>query len=95
MLLTVMSGVQSIMQAYSHAQAILFRHAEDGSQLGLPPHRTCFERGSKCCLLAYVGAEYEIYAAFHCLMDKAAAARTCHRLCVWLKSQQNDLFAAI
>ncbi|KAK9863031.1 hypothetical protein WJX84_002813 [Apatococcus fuscideae] len=48
---------QGMMQAYAHAQAILFRHAEDGPQLGLPPHRTCFERGSSRCLLAYVGAE--------------------------------------
>ena len=43
-------------------------------------------------VLAYAGPEYELYALFDAMTDKETATRTCHRLSVWIKGQQADLF---
>ena len=46
-------------------------------------------------LLAYTGAEYEVYALFDALMDRAAASGICQRLCAWIKAQHADLFVPL
>ena len=42
--------------------------------------------------LAYAGPEYELYALFDSMVDKETATKMCHRLSVWIKGQQTDLF---
>ena len=42
--------------------------------------------------LAYAGPEYELYALFDAMTDKESATKMCHRLSVWIKGQQADLF---
>ena len=42
--------------------------------------------------LAYAGPEYELYALFDAMTDKQTATTICHRLSVWIKGQQPDLF---
>ena len=46
----------------------------------------------KLSALAYAGPEYELYALFDAMTDKQTATTTCHRLSVWIKGQQPDLF---
>ncbi|KAL0025925.1 hypothetical protein WJX77_003954 [Trebouxia sp. C0004] len=43
-------------------------------------------------VLAFVGPEYELYALFDAMTAKDTAMRICHRLSVWIKGQQADLF---
>ena len=42
--------------------------------------------------LAYAGPEYELYALFDVMTDKDSATQICHRLSVWIKGQQADMF---
>lgn len=42
--------------------------------------------------LAYAGPEYELYALFDTMTEKVVATQICHRLSVWIKGQQADLF---
>ncbi|KAL3136443.1 hypothetical protein ABBQ38_005698 [Trebouxia sp. C0009 RCD-2024] len=42
--------------------------------------------------LAYAGPEYELYALFDAMTEKLMATQICHRLSVWIKGQQADLF---
>lgn len=48
--------------------------------------------GGRMSALAFVGPEYELYALFDAMTDKGDAMRICHRLSVWVKGQQADLF---
>lgn len=42
--------------------------------------------------LAYASPEYELYALFDAMTSKELATKICHRLSVWIKGQQADLF---
>lgn len=42
-----------------------------------------------------VTPDYELYAAFDALTDRAAAARCAAKLAEWLKAQQSELFCAL
>ena len=43
-------------------------------------------------VLAFAGPEYELYAVFDAATSKDAAVKISHRLSVWIKSQQAELF---
>ena len=46
-------------------------------------------------VLAYVGAEYEVYAQFDALTDRSGALAMCQRLCTYIKNQHSDLFVPL
>ncbi|KAJ9698118.1 hypothetical protein PVL29_007287 [Vitis rotundifolia] len=57
-----------------------------------PPHKTQFRRDENYVLLCWVTPEFELYAAFDPLADKALAIRTCNRVCQWVKDVENEIF---
>jgi len=57
-------------------------------------HRVHFRSGEKQVLLAVMGQDFELYAAFDPLTDKASAVPICNRLCAWLNQKEADLFMA-
>nr|ASZ85194.1 putative vacuolar fusion protein MON1 [Selenicereus monacanthus] len=59
---------------------------------GFGPHRTQFRRDENYVLLCWVTQDFELYAAFDPLADKALAIRTCNRVCQWVKDVENEIF---
>uniref|UniRef100_A0A0R0H6P7 Vacuolar fusion protein MON1 homolog n=1 Tax=Glycine max TaxID=3847 RepID=A0A0R0H6P7_SOYBN len=63
---------------------------------GIGPHKTQFRRdenyGNKYFLLCWVTPDFELYAAFDPLADKALAIKTCNRVCQWVKDVENEIF---
>jgi hypothetical protein len=57
-------------------------------------HRVHFRAGENHVLLAVMGQDFELYATFDPLTDKASAVPICNRLCVWLNQKEADLFMA-
>ncbi|KAK3008987.1 hypothetical protein RJ639_015150 [Escallonia herrerae] len=43
-------------------------------------------------LLCWVTQDFELYAAFDPLADKALAIKTCNRVCQWVKDVENEIF---
>ncbi|KAG5618535.1 hypothetical protein H5410_018359 [Solanum commersonii] len=56
------------------------------------PHKTQFRRDENYVLLCWVTQDFELYAAFDPLADKALAIKTCNRVCQWIKNIENDIF---
>ncbi|KAK4741872.1 hypothetical protein SAY87_025460 [Trapa incisa] len=59
---------------------------------GNQPHKTQFRRDENYVLLCWVTQDFELYAAFDPLADKALAIRTCNRVCQWVKDVENEIF---
>ncbi|KAL8167469.1 hypothetical protein V2J09_008968 [Rumex salicifolius] len=59
---------------------------------GVGPHKTQFRRDENYVLLCWVTQDFELYAAFDPLADKALAIKTCNRVCQWVKDVENDIF---
>ncbi|KAH7561050.1 hypothetical protein JRO89_XS10G0163300 [Xanthoceras sorbifolium] len=59
---------------------------------GIGPHRTQFRRDENYVLLCWVTPDFELYAAFDPLADKASAIKTCNRVCQWVKDVENEIF---
>lgn len=59
---------------------------------GIGPHKTQFKRDENYVLLCWVAQDFELYAAFDPLADKASAIKTCNRVCQWVKDVENELF---
>ncbi|TXG73848.1 hypothetical protein EZV62_002427 [Acer yangbiense] len=59
---------------------------------GIGPHRTQFRRDENYVLLCWVTPDFELYAAFDPLADKALAIKTCNRVCQWVKDVENEIF---
>lgn len=59
---------------------------------GFGPHKTQFRRDENYVLLCWVTQDFELYAAFDPLADKALAIRTCNRVCQWVKDVENEIF---
>ncbi|EOY34365.1 Vacuolar fusion protein MON1 A isoform 3, partial [Theobroma cacao] len=59
---------------------------------GIGPHKTQFRRDENCVLLCWVTQDFELYAAFDPLADKALAIKTCNRVCQWVKDVENEIF---
>ncbi|KAH7836699.1 hypothetical protein Vadar_004482 [Vaccinium darrowii] len=56
------------------------------------PHKTQFRRDENYVLLCWVTPDFELYAAFDPLADKALAISTCNRVCQWVKDVENEIF---
>ncbi|CAH9114880.1 unnamed protein product [Cuscuta europaea] len=56
------------------------------------PHRTQFRRDENYVLLCWVTPDFELYAAFDPLADKASAIKICNRVCQWVKDVENEIF---
>lgn len=74
------------MPAYARVHAAMF------SEAGHARQRVHFTRDDSRAVLAYIGAEYVVYAQFDALLDRNAAVATCQRLCAWIKGQHAELF---
>ncbi|CAJ2654425.1 vacuolar fusion protein MON1 homolog [Trifolium pratense] len=59
---------------------------------GIGPHKTQFRRDENYVLLCWVTQDFELYAAFDPLADKALAIKTCNRVCQWIKDVENEIF---
>ncbi|KAK9280196.1 hypothetical protein L1049_013883 [Liquidambar formosana] len=59
---------------------------------GTGPHKTQFRRDENYVLLCWVTQDFELYAAFDPLADKAVAIKTCNRVCQWVKDVENEIF---
>ncbi|KAL2488785.1 SAND family protein [Forsythia ovata] len=59
---------------------------------GNGPHKTQFRRDENYVLLCWVTEEFELYAAFDPLAEKALAIKTCNRVRQWVKAVENDIF---
>ncbi|KAG8486932.1 hypothetical protein CXB51_020486 [Gossypium anomalum] len=59
---------------------------------GIGPYKTQFKRDENYVLLCWVTQDFELYAAFDPLADKAEAIKTCNRVCQWLKDVENEIF---
>ncbi|KAE8655465.1 hypothetical protein F3Y22_tig00117027pilonHSYRG00095 [Hibiscus syriacus] len=59
---------------------------------GIGPHKTQFRRDANYVLLCWVTQDFEFYAAFDPLADKALAIKTCNRVCEWVKDVENEIF---
>ena len=73
------------MPAYARAHVAM--HANGAAQ-----QHAHYRQDGAHTLLAYTGAEYEVYALFDALVDRAAAVGICQRLCAWIKAQHAELF---
>ncbi|KAL3653030.1 Vacuolar fusion protein mon1 [Castilleja foliolosa] len=56
------------------------------------PHKTQFRRDEDYVLLCWVAQDFELYAAFDPLADKALAIKICNRVCQWVKDVENEVF---
>ncbi|XP_022730686.1 vacuolar fusion protein MON1 homolog [Durio zibethinus] len=59
---------------------------------GIGPHKTQFRRDENYVLLCWVTQDFELYAAFDPLADKALAIKTCNQVCQWVKDVENEIF---
>ncbi|KAF5447194.1 hypothetical protein F2P56_032763 [Juglans regia] len=59
---------------------------------GTGPHKTQFRRDEHYVLLCWVTPDFELYAAFDPLADKALAVKTCNRVSQWVKDVENEIF---
>lgn len=59
---------------------------------GSAPHKTQFRRDEDYVLLCWVTQDFELYAAFDPLADKASAIKTCNRVCQWVRDVENEIF---
>ncbi|KAL9296754.1 hypothetical protein ACSQ67_022650 [Phaseolus vulgaris] len=59
---------------------------------GTGPHKTQFRRDENYVLLCWVTQDFELYAAFDPLADKALAIKTCNHVCQWIKDVENEIF---
>ncbi|CAL0332287.1 unnamed protein product [Lupinus luteus] len=59
---------------------------------GIGPYKTQFRRDENYVLLCWVTHDFELYAAFDPLADKASAIKTCNRVCQWVKDVENEIF---
>ncbi|KAJ8751332.1 hypothetical protein K2173_016518 [Erythroxylum novogranatense] len=60
--------------------------------IGNGSHKTQFRRDENYVLLCWVTPDFELYAAFDPLADKALAIKTCNRVCQWIKDVENEIF---
>ncbi|XP_010542593.1 PREDICTED: protein SAND [Tarenaya hassleriana] len=59
---------------------------------GLGPHKTHYRRDENYALLCWVTPDFELYAAFDPLVDKALAIKICNRVCQWVKDVEKEIF---
>ncbi|KAL5711044.1 Vacuolar fusion protein mon1 [Ranunculus cassubicifolius] len=59
---------------------------------GIGPHKTQFRRDENYVMLCWITQDFELYAAFDPLADKALAIKTCNRVCQWIRDVENEIF---
>jgi hypothetical protein len=59
---------------------------------GLGPHKTQYRRDENYTLLCWVTPDFELYAAFDPLADKAMAIKICNQVCQRVKDVENEVF---
>ncbi|XP_010557317.1 PREDICTED: protein SAND-like [Tarenaya hassleriana] len=59
---------------------------------GMGPHKTQYRRDEHYALLCWVTPDFELYAAFYPLADKAMAIKICNKVCQWVKDVENEIF---
>ncbi|XP_078429428.1 SAND family protein isoform X2 [Wolffia australiana] len=59
---------------------------------GTASHKKQFRRDENYVMLCWITQEFELYAAFDPLADKALAIKTCDRVCHWIRDLENDIF---
>ncbi|CAL9770379.1 unnamed protein product [Musa acuminata subsp. burmannicoides] len=59
---------------------------------GTGTHKTQFRRDEDFVLLCWITQDFELYAAFDPLADKALAIKTCNRVCQWVRDVENEIF---
>ncbi|XP_031388569.1 vacuolar fusion protein MON1 homolog isoform X2 [Punica granatum] len=74
-----------LYRAYQNMYASM--HAQD-----IGPHKTQFRRDESYALLCWVTQDFEFYAAFDPLADKALAIKVCNQVCQWVKDLENEIF---
>ncbi|KAI3885760.1 hypothetical protein MKX03_031572 [Papaver bracteatum] len=73
-----------LYRAYQRVYASM--HGENG------PHKTQFRRNENYVILCWITPDFELYAAFDPLADKALAIKTCNRICQWVRDLENEIF---
>nr|AQX44174.1 hypothetical protein [Apostasia odorata] len=56
------------------------------------PHKTQYKRDEDYVLFCWITQDFELYAAFDPLADKAQAIKTCNRVCQWVRDLENEIF---
>ncbi|KAH0933237.1 hypothetical protein HID58_010354 [Brassica napus] len=59
---------------------------------GLGPHKTQYRRDENYTLLCWVTPDFELYASFDPLADKAMAIKICNQVCQRVKEVENEVF---
>ncbi|CAA6654897.1 unnamed protein product [Spirodela intermedia] len=59
---------------------------------GSGPHKKQFRRDENYVMLCWITQDFELYAAFDPLADKALAIKTCDRVCHWIRDMENEVF---
>ncbi|MQL80665.1 hypothetical protein Taro_013123 [Colocasia esculenta] len=59
---------------------------------GAGSHKTQFRRDENYVLLCWITQDFELYATFDPLADKALAIKTCNRVCQWIRDLENEVF---
>ncbi|KAJ3688378.1 hypothetical protein LUZ61_017542 [Rhynchospora tenuis] len=59
---------------------------------GTGTHKTQFKRDQDYVLFCWITQDFELYAAFDPLADKAQAIKVCNRVCQWVRDLENEIF---
>ena len=81
------------MMTYSRMHAAMHPDAGNLTSTGRPSQRVRYEQDKVCTALGFIGAEFELYAAFDALVLKREALEICQRIASWVKANQATLFA--
>ncbi|WZZ04780.1 hypothetical protein YC2023_090701 [Brassica napus] len=76
---------KSLYRAYQKVYASMH-------EKGLGPHKTQYRRDENYTLLCWVTPDFELYAAFDPLADKAMAIKICNQVCQRVKDVENEVF---
>ncbi|CAH8381772.1 unnamed protein product [Eruca vesicaria subsp. sativa] len=76
---------KSLYRAYQKLYASI-------NEKGLGPHKTQYRREENYTLLCWVTPDFELYAAFDPLADKAMAIKICNQVCQRVKEVENEVF---
>jgi len=87
--------MQAVMVAYGRVHAAMHGERPDDGSTPPPTQRIHFQQDECCTILAFSGAEFELYAAFDALVLKAQALEICQRLSGWVKANQATLFVPV
>ncbi|KAI3966263.1 hypothetical protein MKX01_027431 [Papaver californicum] len=75
---------KKLYRAYQRVYASM--HSDNG------PHKTQFRRNENYVILCWITPDFELYAAFDPLADKALAIKTCNCVCQWVRDLESEIF---